>query len=220
MTAWWNSLTGIEQVFALMAIPATLLLLIQTVLLIFGLGGDHGADLEVDHSALDPAGHDISFDQADHDVSTDHDHDNTNSYDHGLRIFTVRGFVAFFSVFGWCGLACLQGDINISLSVLISFIAGLASMVIIALLLRAALGLQSSGTLSMANAVGKSASVYMRVPADRAGRGKVNLIVQGSYIEADALTDEKTDLLPNHQVTVIGLASPNTLLVAKKIHNS
>lgn len=217
MIAWWNSLSGIEQVFALMAIPATLLLLIQTILLIFGLGGEQGLDLEVDHSALDSAGHDLTFDQVDHDLSGDHDHDHHHhSHDHGLRIFTVRGFVAFFCVFGWCGLACLQGDLSISLSVLISFVAGLASMIVIALILKAALGLQSSGTLSMANAIGKPASVYMRVPADRAGRGKVNLIVQGSYIEADAVTDENKDLLPDHQVTVIGLASPNTLLVAKK----
>ena len=211
MTAWWYSLAGVEQVFALMAIPATLLLLIQTVLLIFGLGGDHGADMEVDHSALD---------SSDHDISADHDHDSTHFYDHGLRIFTVRGFVAFFSVFGWCGLACLQGDLNITLSVLISFIAGLVSMVVIALILKAALSLQSSGTLNMANAVGKSASVYMRIPAQRLGRGKVNLIVQDSYIEADALTDETTDLLPDHQVTVIGLVNQNTLLVKKKMHNA
>jgi len=216
MTAWWYSLTGIEQAFALIAIPFTLILFIQTVLLLFGLGGESSAEMEVDHSGLDSAGSDMAFDQADHDITTDHDHDTADSHDPGLRIFSVRGFVAFFSVFGWCGLACLQGGLSIPLSALISFLAGLTSMIIIALLLKAILGLQSSGTISMANAIGKSASVYMRVPSKRLGRGKVNLIVQGSYIEVDAVTDDEADLLPDHQVTVIGLASPNTLLVAKK----
>lgn len=55
MVAWWNSLTGLEQAFAYLAIPATLILVIQTLLLLFGLGhdGDADVDFEPDTSGLD-----------------------------------------------------------------------------------------------------------------------------------------------------------------------
>jgi hypothetical protein len=78
------------------------------------------------------------------------------------------------------------------------------------------LSAQTDGTISLTNAVGKSASVYMRVPSGRTNRGKVNITVQGSFIEADAVTDETADLIPGQMVTVIGMANPNTLLVAAK----
>ena len=37
---WWNSLSTASQLFACVAIPASLLLLIQTVMLFFGFGAD------------------------------------------------------------------------------------------------------------------------------------------------------------------------------------
>ena len=38
MLAWWNSLTILEQVFACIAIAATVVLIIQSILLLFGIG--------------------------------------------------------------------------------------------------------------------------------------------------------------------------------------
>jgi len=64
--------------------------------------------------------------------------------------------------------------------------------------------------------VGKSAVVYMRVPAKRADRGKVNVIVQERMVEVSAVTDEDADLLPGSEVAVIGMSNGETLLVAKK----
>ena len=42
MTQWWNTLNLTQQVFAIFALPATAILIIQTALLLFGLGGHHG----------------------------------------------------------------------------------------------------------------------------------------------------------------------------------
>ena len=36
MIAWWESLQAIQQVFYIIAIPATLVLILQTILLLFG----------------------------------------------------------------------------------------------------------------------------------------------------------------------------------------
>ena len=39
MLTWWNNLDAFARVFACIAVPSTLILVVQTVLLLFGLGG-------------------------------------------------------------------------------------------------------------------------------------------------------------------------------------
>ena len=38
MINWWNSLSMVSQIFYCFAVPATLILLIQTIMMLFGLG--------------------------------------------------------------------------------------------------------------------------------------------------------------------------------------
>ena len=52
MLNWWMNLDLIQQIFSLIAIPSTLILLVQTILLLIGLG-DGG---EADGGALDADG--------------------------------------------------------------------------------------------------------------------------------------------------------------------
>ena len=57
MLEWWNSIGLVGQIYALIAIPSTLVLVIQTIMLIFGFGGD---DIDADgidgslHGVQDP----------------------------------------------------------------------------------------------------------------------------------------------------------------------
>ena len=51
MFEWWNALSTIQQVFYILAIPSTIILVLQTILLLFGIGGDHDADISADTDA-------------------------------------------------------------------------------------------------------------------------------------------------------------------------
>ena len=53
MLNWWNSLDALQHFFAYVAIPATLILCIQTVLLLFGLGAGGDGEVDSDTSGLD-----------------------------------------------------------------------------------------------------------------------------------------------------------------------
>ena len=237
MIVWWESLTITEQIFAIVAVPSTVILLIQTVMLLFGFGG-HDASSDSDVSGLDgsigdaadagsatdfdtsfDAHTDMQFDSHDHTGQADqHDHDDGHA-DPGLRLFTVRGLVAFFTIFGWTGLVCLQAGVGKSATFVIAFIAGAISMTVMAWILKVSMKLAFNGTTNLANAVGKTATVYIRVPQLRSARGKVNVLVQEQYIEADAVTDEPFDLKPGSEVLVVGLSTPATLLVMARKQN-
>ena len=60
MRIWWESLTLLQRVFACIAIPSTLLLIVQLVLSLIGLG-DHEGDLDADGDGV-PDGVDLDLD--------------------------------------------------------------------------------------------------------------------------------------------------------------
>ncbi|MBE6650004.1 MAG: hypothetical protein E7613_01700 [Ruminococcaceae bacterium] len=197
---WWNSLSLASQIFSCIAFPSTLLLIIQTVSMLMGFDsdGDVTDGAEVD---LDP---DID------DVSAD-----INGLD-GLRIFTVRGIVAFLVVFGWVGIVLDSSGVALSITALIAAASGFLIMFLLAYLLRAVMKLRSDGNIDNRNAVGRSGKVYLTVPPKRSGEGKIQILFQSTYSEISAVTDEEEPITTGAEVIVTGLSGETTLVVKRK----
>ena len=62
-------------------------------------------------------------------------------------------------------------------------------MATVVLLLRALAKMQCNGIVQTEKLVGMRATVYVSVPANRSGRGKITLNAQGKFMELDAVTD-------------------------------
>ena len=217
MLQWWDSLSSFSQVLACMAIPATLILLIQTVLMLIGLGSDGGADVDTDADVDVDTDIDVDADASDgvfgHEL-TDGDVDPSGL--DGLRIFSIRGLIAFFVVFGWTGIALDSAGVSPVISSFAAVAAGFLMMVVIALVFRAISKLENNGNIDNRNALGVAGTVYLKIPAGREGQGKVNVMIQGTLCERDAVTDEQTDLPTGSEVVVVALSGQNTLVVKKK----
>ena len=216
MSDWWQSRAMIEQIFLIFAVPSTFILILQTILLLIGLGGGGGADADLDSDVSGIGDGDFSVDSAELDLGDVADDVSDNNVDAGFRIFTVRGFITFFTLFGWTGLVCFQAGMPNAVCVTMGVTVGMAGMALTAYILKAVLNLQSDGSLNLVNAVGKTATVYIRVPGKRADRGKVNVVIQERLIEACAVTDEDVDIASGSEVVVVGMSSIDTLLVAPK----
>lgn len=191
MSEWWESLTAVQRFFLYCGVPASVILMLQTVLLVFDMG-DAPAD-------------------GDGDVP-DGDLDGMDP-DAGLRIFTIRGFVTFFSIFGWLGLTLTQLKLPNAVSVVLAFCGGSLAMVGVAVLIRGILKLQTSGNIDNKNAIGKTATVYMSIPAKRKGAGKVTVLVQESLQEIEAVTDHETPLKTGTSVVVVAVNNQSMLVV-------
>ena len=118
MFEWWNSLGITMQVFYCIAIPATLIIVIQTILLMIGIGhGGEGVEFS-DTSGIDGLGDvpdmpadvpaDIPTDMTAHAIEgCDHmtTGDGSNPADFGtMQLFTLQGIMTFLCVFGWTGI--------------------------------------------------------------------------------------------------------------------
>ena len=229
MINWWASLTLIEEIFAYVAIPATLLLLLQTILLLFGLGDQDGDTDLSDHGHDGIFDHDLSADSTDMEISLDMDHElpadgvfgedaphEVFHGDSGLRLFTLRGLVAFFAVMGWTGLTLSRHGMATSLTVILALLAGFGALLLVAYVMKWLYKSQNSGNMDLRNALGVSGTVYITIPPARQAQGKVNIMLQGQYSELSAVTDHETPIATGTEITVVGISGANTLVIKPK----
>lgn len=219
MLEWWNSLSLVSQIFAAVAIPATVIMVLQTVLLLLGIGGGGGGDADIDTDF------DTDFDadlDADFDADLDMDGDFVpdsgpdtagDAGNDGLTLFSVRGIVAFFSIGGWVGLVADSAGLPLIEAVVLSVVAGCGALVGVALLMKNAMKLQDSGNVNLRNAVGKTASVYLRIPPKGEGRGKVNVLVQSRLMEVEAVNAGELPIPTGQSVAICAVVDEDTVVV-------
>ena len=183
MGDWWASLDGIAQIYWIIAIPATAIFLI---ILILNLVAGVDADVDLD---------------ADVDGEI------------GFQFISLKNLLGFFTIFGWSGLACLEADMSNTSTIIISFICGLAMMVIMATLFYFMSKLTEDGTLNINNAKNGIGETYLTIPPRRTGFGKVQIKVQGGLHELEAVTDSETEISTGRLVTVVDVLNDELLLV-------
>jgi len=184
MIEWWNNMDLVGQIFALIAIPSTLVLVVQTILLLCGIGGD-----DIDADGVDITGNGVG------DTPGDGGGD-------GMVLFSLRGIMAMAAVGGWSGLVMYEAGINIAVTVLLAVAFGFMALVGIAYLMKLAMKLQQNGTLDLGYAIGKVGTVYIPIPAEMKGSGKINLAMQERFIEVDAMTSAGRKLVTGESVRV------------------
>ena len=88
-------------------------------------------------------------------------------------------------------------------TIIISVVCGFIMMIMVALLMFYMRKLNDSGTLKMKNALGAVGEVYTTIGAERSKIGKVQIKVQSSLRDLEALTDYNTDLTQGAVVEVV-----------------
>lgn len=201
---WFEALGLFGQICLCFAVPSSIVLLVQIVLSLLGLS-DGGMDLADGADGALPDIPDDLEDLSPGDVDLG-----------GFHILTLRTVMAFFVSFGWMGVSLAGSSLAPWAEMLISIGFGLVMMALVAFLMWGVYRLQADGTAQNVNALGSSGTVYLTVPAERVGHGKVNVMLQGAYVERDAVTDEKAPLSYGTEIVVVGVSGENTLVVAKK----
>ena len=199
---WWQELGLIGQIMACAAIPMTVVMVLQLILMLIGIGFDGDTDTDVDDGVIDS--------QAD----TSPQEASCTGNASVLKIFTVRGIVAFFALGGWAGLAALSAGLHPIWAIQISLFVGVCAMLLAAIMIRLALRMQDSGNLNLANAISQTAEVYIRIPPSRSEKGKVTMLLQERFVELDAVTDSDVELMPNTKVNVVALVNGDCLVVS------
>ena len=185
---WFTNLDWFAQTFWIIALIGSLFFLIMLVATF--IGGDIDADVDAD---------------VDFDVDGG-----------GFHFFTIKNLIAFFTIFGWSGIAALDADFGKLAT--IATLCGIVMMLIMATMFYFVSKLNDSGTLNIQNAIGAIGEVYLTVGAERSRIGKVSVRIQGSLREMEALTDEDKDLATGTVVSVRDVTS-NGILIIDRLTN-
>jgi membrane protein implicated in regulation of membrane protease activity len=180
-----------------------------------GFGGDahdSGGDFHAD-------AHDVSGNGHEGDVHSGEGHDSQTQahvHDHGSSVFfrmlSIRTLVAALAFFGLAGLAAHAAEWTQLGQLVVALLTGFAAMYGVFWVMQALGRLRSEGTIRIQRAVGKEASVYLRIPAERRGAGKVHVQLQHRTMEYAAVT-AGPEVRTGEKVIVIAVIGPDTLEV-------
>ncbi len=190
--------TIMEMFFGVCAVLGGTVLLCQFVMTLIGfdsdadvddLGGDSGGDVDGDHA---------------------------DGYHHGadwiFSVITFRTIVAALTFFGLAGLAANSAGTSQLATYAIATAAGLAAMYGVHWMMQGLYRLRSEGTVRIDRAVGRTGIVYLKVPGQKSGVGKVTVSLQGRTMEYQAMTAQ--DELPTgDRIVVVDVIGRDTVEV-------
>jgi hypothetical protein len=141
-------------------------------------------------------------------------HDGGNGIAHaaseGLNLMSVRALSAGIGFFGLGGLAGVATGFGLLAAVPLALLAGGAAMVGTAAVTRWMTRLEDDGTIAIDGAVGATGTVYLTIPGDRQGAGKVLLTLQNRTVEYQAVTSQGA-LPTGAAVMVVDVVGPDTV---------
>ena len=190
MTEWWTSLDLFMKILWCIAIASSLIFIIETVLTFIG------ADVEMDM--------DTDFDIADGGFEGDP----------SMNLYTFRNLVNFLLGMSWTAILLNEQMKSKALLMLIAFAVGAAIVFAVMMMFKGLCKMQQSGNINVfESAVGCSGKVYLTVPGERKGQGKVQININNSVREYDALTDSEDELKTGTSIKVTEVLDASTLLV-------
>ena len=168
LTEWFNQLDPALRIYWGIAIFASIIVIIQTTMSFIGMG---------------------DIDTGDADIDFDSDADGDSMDDAGaMHLVSIRNVFYFLLGFGWAGVSFWNTIPNAFLLGAIAALVGCLFVAIFIFLFRQMMKLQSNGVFDINDAVGKVCDVYLRIPAQNQGLGKVQISFNGSVQELNART--------------------------------
>ncbi len=189
MMEWWEALTLLQKIFVGCAVPSSLFILLTFALSCITL------DAEFHHGNFDL------------------------DLDDPFGIFNLRGFMTFLAIGGITGYGLtLSSKLSPLIAIAGALGAGLIAGKTTTALMNYLMKTDSNGNIKTENAIGKRGEVYLTIPANGKGQGKVNVLVQGKLVEFDAITNKGVELKTGDTIAVIDIKEGNVLVVESDIN--
>ncbi|MGN6421633.1 MAG: serine protease [Pseudobacter sp.] len=183
-----ENLPSLLKLFWFIAIPVSIIFLIQTIMTFVGADTADGLSADFDS---DLHGGEAPF-----------------------QLFSLRNLVNFLLGFSWGGISFYTTIPNQTLLITVALAIGISFIFIFFLVIRQVQKLGEDNSFRISNTISGTAEVYLAIPAQMSGKGKVLISIKGSMRELEAMTAQ--DRIPTGSVVrVIKVESDNILIVEK-----
>ena len=225
----------LTNVFLVCAAVGGTILAIQFLLLLLGVGG-HALNIDVPHDTGHGFGGDVGQDfagdfhgdaaggdvHAGGDIHADaaggahHGHHAATPSYHGSNwlfgVLSLRTIVAALAFFGLAGMAAGAAGAPTHTVLVVAVAAGAAAMFGVYGMMRGLYALRAEGTARVYRAVGRPATVYLRIPAKGSGTGKIQINLQNRTMEYEAVSCGE-EIPTGAKVVVVDIVTSDTVEV-------
>ncbi len=176
------------QTYWYIAIPVSLIFIIQAIMTFVGL--DSGDGLEADFDG------------------------DMDGGDEAFQLFSFRNLVNFLLGLSWGGISFYKLIENKLVLGLVAFAIGAAFLIVFFLIMRQLKKLEEDNTFTVQMALDRTGDVYLKIPAEKSGSGIIQVSVQGSVREIKAVT-EGEEIPSGAMIRVIAILSQDLVVVEK-----
>ena len=186
IATWWAALSVAMKFIWAITLSASLIFVIEIVMTFLGIGGDTDMDIPDDVSIGDGA---------------------------GSSLYTFRNLINFIMGFGWSYILLQEQVKSTLLLIFISTLVGVGLVAMVMWLFKWLSSMQQSGNIDLKKeAIGCKGKVYLSIPAEQKGSGKVQISIKDSIREYDAVTEGES--LPTGTIIKVSdVLDSNTLMV-------
>jgi len=184
-----ENLEPLLKAFWFVAIPTSLIFVIQTVMTFIGVDASDG--LEADFNG-DLGGADAPF-----------------------QLFSLRNLINFLLGFSWTGISFYTTISNSVILIAVSLLIGILFVYLFFIIIRQVQKLAEDNSFKITNTLNKTAEVYLTIPENKKGKGKIMISVNGAFHELDAMTE--SDKIPSGSVVKVVKIENNNILIVETI---
>lgn len=148
------------------------------------------------------------------EADVDMDSDGDDAGDMPFEIFTLRNLINFLLGFSWTGISLFDKFENKTVLIVVAVLVGLAFVAVFFILIKQVLKLSENNSFKIIDTLHKTADVYLTIPENKSGKGKVQISVNGSFHELDAMTTN-SEKIPSGAVVKV-IAVDNNILIVEK----
>ena len=190
MLELFQNLDPTLKAFWSVALVSSLIFLIQSILTFAGMDNSDGgsADFHGD------AGHDASG---------------------PFQLFSFRNLINFLLGFSWAGIAFYNTFSSKFILITIAVLVGVSMVAFFAYLISLLHGLSEDNSFNIVSTLGQTAQVYLSIPAEKSGKGKIQISIKGSVHELDAVT--AGDSIQTSAMVRVAEVLDNSLVRVEKI---
>ena len=184
-----ENLEPLLKTFWFIAIPASLIFLIQTIMTFVGADSSDGINADFNS--------------------------NLDGTDGPFQLFSFRNLINFLLGFSWMGISFYSIITNKPALIIVSVLVGSSFIYLFFLLINQLQKLAEDNSFKIENTLLKTAEVYLTIPANRVGKGKILVSVNGAYHELEAMTDY--DSIPSGSIVRVVRIDHDNILIVEKI---
>lgn len=181
-----ESLPTLLKSFWYIAIPTSLIFIIQTIITFSGLDVADGFDTDFSADAHDGGG--------------------------DFQLFSLRNLINFLLGFSWTGISFYStiGEHPVFL-IVTAFVVGVLFVLLFFIVIKQVQKLAEDNSFKITNTLNKTAEVYLTIPENKNGKGKILISVNGAFHELDAMTEN--DRIPSGATVKVTKVENNILIV-------